>query len=94
MCQELLWLLQDDPDNSVWDVHVDLLAWILFLGGAFAPFGPVREGYIDLIRGAHSARLAGLIQSWNALEETFKTFIWSEVAFSPVCKAFWTGITV
>jgi len=86
---QLLDLLQQERDLSIWDGHDDLLAWLLFIGGAFAPAGRVRMGFVQLVQHSHSSKLARLSQSWDATVETLKQFIWSEKAYHSQVGTFW-----
>ena len=68
---------------------MDLLAWLLYIGGAHAIAGPARSGYIQLIRYDYSADLEKWSQSWEELREVLRQFIWSRKAFDLQVGAFW-----
>lgn len=79
-------------DDSIWTGHFDLLAWLLYLGGALAAPGIVRKDYILLIRRQHASKLATLIRSWSDLVAIMEQFIWSEKAISPLIQMFWEEV--
>ncbi|KAK6383433.1 hypothetical protein LTS17_002725 [Exophiala oligosperma] len=79
-------------DDSIWTGHFDLLAWLLYLGGALAAPGIVRKGYILLIRRQHASKLATLIRSWSDLVAIMEQFIWSEKGISPLIQRFWEEV--
>lgn len=81
--------MQRERDSSVWDGHCELLTWLLYIGGAFAPAGPVRLGYITLAQHDYYSRLAHLNYSWSSTVEVMKQFIWSEKAFESQVATFW-----
>ncbi|KAJ5146411.1 uncharacterized protein N7515_000975, partial [Penicillium bovifimosum] len=85
---QLLCELQAASDSLVWDDSPDLLAWLLHIGGAFAPAGPIRQGYVRLLHLNHN-RLRRLYTSWPELLTVLKQFIWSDSAFLSQVKAFW-----
>ncbi|KAI1122969.1 hypothetical protein F5Y10DRAFT_286608 [Nemania abortiva] len=84
----LLSELQKANDDPVWNDHPDLLLWLLYTGGAFAPAGVVQSNYVALLR-SNSSRCGHLYASWPVLLETVKRFIWSEKAFRAHFRAFW-----
>ncbi|KAF2818020.1 putative N-ethylmaleimide reductase [Mytilinidion resinicola] len=86
---QLLCKLQQANNDLVWDDRPDLLAWLLHIGGAFAPTGPIRSEYVVLLHLNRSTRLRGLYTSWPELLAILKQFIWSEKAFMSQVKAFW-----
>ncbi|KAJ9483853.1 hypothetical protein VN97_g9532 [Penicillium thymicola] len=85
---QLLCKIQSAINSPVWDDSLDLLAWLLHIGGAFAPTGSTREGYLQLLHLNHS-RLRWLYTSWPELLLILKQFIWSDKAFLSQVKAFW-----
>ncbi|EXJ91322.1 hypothetical protein A1O1_04434 [Capronia coronata CBS 617.96] len=85
----LLFKLKECNDDPIWDDRPDLLAWLLHIGGAFAPTKTIRSNYVALLRSNRSTRLRDLYTSWPELLETLKRFIWSEKAFASPVKAFW-----
>lgn len=86
---QLLYKLQQVNDNPIWDDHPGLLAWMLYIGGAFAPVGTIRSDYVALLHENRKTRLRDLDTSWPELLETLKQFIWSEKAFALQVEAFW-----
>ncbi|KAI0405487.1 hypothetical protein F4802DRAFT_606757 [Xylaria palmicola] len=78
---QLLDELQKAKDDTAWDEHPDLLLWILYIGGAFAPEGALRSEYISLLRSNSTSRFRNLYKSWPELIAVFEQFIWSEKAF-------------
>ena len=89
MSLQLLGELQQANDDPIWDDHPDLLLWLLYIGGAFAPTGVVRSDYIVLLRSNNAARFGDLYRSWPELLEILKQFIWSEKAFMSQVEALW-----
>ncbi|OBT48749.1 hypothetical protein VE00_00825 [Pseudogymnoascus sp. WSF 3629] len=86
---QLLYEIQQAIDDPIWDDHRDLLLWLLYIGGAFAPKGTVRSGFVALLRSNNAARLGDLNISWSELLGILKRFIWSEKAFMSQAKALW-----
>lgn len=72
----------------MWDEHADLLLWLIYIGGAFSPRGPVRSGYIEMLRSVTSDRYGGL-KSWNATYEILRDFLWSDLAFRIEVRKLW-----
>ncbi|KAJ6126989.1 N-ethylmaleimide reductase [Penicillium sp. IBT 18751x] len=85
----LLHKLQQAIDDLVWNDWPDLLAWLLHIGGAFAPKGDIRFGYVEILQSEHRSRLQDLYKSWPELLELLRQFIWSDKAFMSQVKAFW-----
>lgn len=73
----------------IWDERQELLAWLIHIGGAFAPAGTIRSDYISLLLLNRSTRLRGLYTSWPDLLAILNQFIWSEKAYQSQVKAFW-----
>ncbi|KFY62066.1 hypothetical protein V496_04752 [Pseudogymnoascus sp. VKM F-4515 (FW-2607)] len=86
---QLLCEIQQAIDDPIWDDHPDLLLWLLYIGGAFAPEGAIRSDFVSLLRSNNSARFGDSNRSWPELLEMLKRFIWSEKAFTPQGKALW-----
>jgi hypothetical protein len=86
---QLLSKLQQANDDPIWDDRPELLTWLLYIGGAFAPTGRMRSDYLVLLNLNRGTRLRGLYTSWPELLEILKHFIWSEGAFMAQVKAFW-----
>ncbi|KIA75422.1 hypothetical protein HK57_00098 [Aspergillus ustus] len=82
---ELLRGLHKTRDDEMWTKHPELLIWLLHVGGAFAPMGTVRSGYLDLLR-SNSARFP---RSWSELHIILKQFVWSDKAFMVPVRALW-----
>ncbi|KAJ5391487.1 N-ethylmaleimide reductase, partial [Penicillium cosmopolitanum] len=85
---QLLSKIQITNNDPLWDVSPDLLAWLLHIGGAFAPVGSIRAGYMALVHSNH-IKLRKLYTSWPELLEILKGFIWSEKAFASQVESFW-----
>jgi hypothetical protein len=90
---QLLCKLQEANNDLVWDDRPDLLAWLLHIGGAFAPPGTIRSDYVVLLHMNRNTRLRGLYESWPELLAILKKFIWSEKAFMSQVKAFWEEVS-
>ncbi|KAM5368079.1 hypothetical protein ACJZ2D_009683 [Fusarium nematophilum] len=86
---QLFCKLHQGNDDAVWDDLPELLAWLLNIGGAFAPMGTIRSDYVALLHKNRRTRLRGLYSSWPELLDILKQFIWSEKAFMSQVKAFW-----
>lgn len=84
--------MQEEQSSTVWEGHTDLLAWILYTGGAHAAAGPVRSGYIELIRYVHGYELEQWSRSWDELREVLAQFIWSSKAFDSQVGTFWNDV--
>jgi hypothetical protein len=82
---KLLFELQQSYDDPMWNEHTDLLLWLVYMGGAFSPTGPVRSGYIALLQ---SERF-GASKSWMQTYEILRDFIWSDVAFRIDVRKLW-----
>ncbi|KAL4745766.1 hypothetical protein BDW72DRAFT_207914 [Aspergillus terricola var. indicus] len=76
-----------DVDPTMWDgdFNSDLLVWLLYIGGAFAPTGAIRSGYLDLL--AHYSYF-----SWTEVHEHMRQFIWSDYAFLTPVRALWREV--
>ncbi|KAK5627014.1 hypothetical protein RRF57_002729 [Xylaria bambusicola] len=86
---QLLRKLQQANDDPLWDSHPDLLLWLLYSGGAFAPTATTRSDYIALLRLNNTSRFNGLYKSWSGLHAIMKQFIWSDRAFLSPVKMLW-----
>lgn len=62
---------------------------MLYIGGAFAPMGPIRSDYLFLVHGNRLGRVRGLDAEWAELRTLLGEFIWSDKAFLAQVKAFW-----
>ncbi|KAL3479278.1 hypothetical protein BJX99DRAFT_268676 [Aspergillus californicus] len=82
-----------DPKN-IWTQHPDLLIWLLYIGGAFAPRGPIRDGYINLLRSCsnNGARLGALYRSWSELLAILRRFIWSDRGILGPVRGVWEEV--
>ena len=69
----------------MWDEDTDLLLWLVYMGGAFAPTGPVRSGYIALLQ----SEKYGVANSWMQTYEILRDFIWSDAAFRTEVRKVW-----
>jgi hypothetical protein len=85
---QLLSKIQNTNNDPLWDTSPDMLAWLLHIGGAFAPVGSIRAGYMALVHSNHN-KLRKLCTSWSELLEILKRFIWSEKAFASQVESFW-----
>ncbi|KAL4796660.1 hypothetical protein BDV19DRAFT_79417 [Aspergillus venezuelensis] len=68
----------------------DLITWLFYIGGAFAPPGPVRSGYLHMIQMSSSTADHC---SWAELHKVMKQFIWADEAFSRPVRAFWMDLS-
>ncbi|KAL4786414.1 hypothetical protein BJX76DRAFT_321277 [Aspergillus varians] len=89
---QLLAKLQRTNDDPIWNEHPEILLWLLYIGGAFAPTGIVRSEYVDQIRWTTATRFRDLYRSWPELLEILKQFIWSEKAFLSPVKVLWEEV--
>ena len=86
---QLLCKLKEADESSLWEEHLDLLIWLLYMGGAFLPVGSTRSEYIAILNRQYSAKLGGLYRSWPGVQEVLKQFIWSHKVFKEQIKRFW-----
>ncbi|KFY81268.1 hypothetical protein V500_11570 [Pseudogymnoascus sp. VKM F-4518 (FW-2643)] len=86
---QLLCEIQQTIDDPIWDDHPDLLLWLLYIGGTFAPKGTVHSDFVALLRSNNAARFGDFNRSWPELLEILKQFIWSEKAFTSQGKLLW-----
>ncbi|KAI0522091.1 hypothetical protein F5B22DRAFT_458317 [Xylaria bambusicola] len=86
---QLLRELQQANDDPLWDSRPDLLLWLLYSGGAFAPTATTRSDYIALLRSNNGSRFKDLYKSWSELHVVMKQFIWSDRAFKSPVKKLW-----
>lgn len=63
-----------------------MLLWLLYIGGAFAPPGTVRDGYVNLLRKHHGKR------GWAETVQTLEAFIWSDSAFQDHASGLWQEV--
>ncbi|KAL6918674.1 hypothetical protein FSST1_002700 [Fusarium sambucinum] len=85
---QLLFELQQAYHDPLWDENADLLLWLIYIGGAFSPRGPVRSSYINMLRSAMSERY-GLLKSWAETYEVLRDFLWSDIAFRIQVRKLW-----
>ncbi|KAL3428919.1 hypothetical protein BDV09DRAFT_190565 [Aspergillus tetrazonus] len=71
-------------DPVIWngDTNSDLLVWLLYIGGSFAPKGVIRSGYLELLAPYSYF-------SWPELHERMRQFFWSDHAFLAPVRALW-----
>ncbi|KAI1359247.1 hypothetical protein F5Y08DRAFT_85600 [Xylaria arbuscula] len=86
---QLLRELQRTNDDPTWDAHPDLLLWLLYSGGAFAPTTTARSDYIALLRLNNAARFKDIYKSWSELHAIMEQFVWSDRAFASPVKTLW-----
>ncbi|KAI0187989.1 hypothetical protein EV127DRAFT_136959 [Xylaria flabelliformis] len=91
---QLLRELQQANNDPVWDGHPDLLLWLLYIGGAFAPAGAIRSKYVVLLASNNAYRLRGLYPSWPEVLSVLKQFPWSEKAFITSYKELWAEASI
>jgi hypothetical protein len=84
----LLFELQRAYLDPVWNEHTDLLLWLVYMGGAFSPTGPVRSSYIALLRSTMSEKY-GALKPWTQTYEILRDFLWSDVAFRTEVRKLW-----
>ncbi|KAL4883798.1 hypothetical protein BJY04DRAFT_24647 [Aspergillus karnatakaensis] len=91
---KLLHILQQtsNDQDTLWDDHPKFLLWLLYIGGAFAPEGKVRSGFIALLRANNASRFAGWDLSWQGVVEILKEFVWSEKAFGVAVRGVWEEV--
>lgn len=88
---QLLEILQRSAEApaDVWDGNDELLLWVLMIGGAFIPRGPITNEYYRILLEGFRGRLKPLTQSWEQVESTLCRFVWSDKIFKERCRAFW-----
>jgi len=65
---------------------------LLYIGGAFAPAGSVRSGYIELSHRKNGSGLEQWSGSWDQLGRVLRQFIWSSKAFDSQVGEFWQEV--
>lgn len=83
---QLLFHTERAPD--VWDNHLGLLLWILFMGGPYAKLESSKKNFIKILRWA-LAQLQHACSRWEDTESILQTFIWSRHAFLKPCRDLW-----
>ncbi|KAG7135407.1 hypothetical protein HYQ46_008929 [Verticillium longisporum] len=91
---QLLYKLQKADAEPGWDEHRELLTWLLHIGGAFAPAGTTRSGYLELLKRNLEGRLRGLYTSWPELLGILEKFIWSDKAFLAQVQGLWNEVYI
>jgi hypothetical protein len=71
-----------------WSEHIDLLLWILFMGGTFARMTPVMPLYQGLLKGV-VGQLGDLVATWSSTKQILETFFWIDKGFDRTCEALW-----
>lgn len=94
MSLQLLDKLQRADDGGVWNDHLDLLAWLTYMGGAFLPEGSTRTAYSAILSQKYAGSSLGLHRSWPEVLGSLKTFVWSERVFTGQIKVFWEESSV
>ncbi|KAL4874724.1 hypothetical protein BJY04DRAFT_233340 [Aspergillus karnatakaensis] len=89
---QLLDRLRQVHGEIMYEEDSDLLIWLLYIGGAFAPGGPIRSGYMDLLRTSN-ARLNRRYYSWSEVHECVRRFIWSDNAFVVPVRRLWLEVS-
>ncbi|KAL4757329.1 uncharacterized protein BDW70DRAFT_153463 [Aspergillus foveolatus] len=77
-----------DADPAIWDgdTNSDLLVWLLYIGGSFAPLGAVRSGYLDLLYPYSYF-------PWPEIHERMRQFFWSDHAFLAPVRTLWREVS-
>ncbi|PKK46282.1 hypothetical protein CI102_8665 [Trichoderma harzianum] len=88
----LLRKLQESNGDPFWDGQIDLLIWMLHMGGSFSPKGPVHDDYKALLQENHDSRFTGKYSSLEELVAIMSQFIWSEKAYRAQVGEFWEEI--
>lgn len=79
--------------QSCWNDCVDLLLWVLFIGGSFAEPAPLRSGYVQMLNESGFFVQRGVAcDAWEEVEEILRMFIWSDKVFRRRCKSFWEEV--
>ncbi|KAI1296118.1 hypothetical protein F5Y03DRAFT_370899 [Xylaria venustula] len=89
---QLLNELQRTNEDPIWESHPELLLWLLYIGGAYAPKGTVRREYVALLRSNNASRFKELYKSWPELLDIMRQFVWSDKAFTSPAKAVWEEV--
>ncbi|KKP04932.1 hypothetical protein THAR02_02953 [Trichoderma harzianum] len=88
----LLRKLQESNGDPFWDGQIDLLVWMLHMGGAFSPKGSVHDDYKALLQENQDSRFTGKYSSLEELVAIMSQFIWSEKAYRAQVEEFWAEI--
>lgn len=94
LSSQLLERLQKAEKDYMCDEFSDLLLWLLYVGGTFAPPGSVRSTYVKLIRSNIIPRFRGIDNSYSKIFEIMRKFIWSDLAFFSKASLLWEEIFV
>ncbi|KAL6792083.1 hypothetical protein J3E68DRAFT_61904 [Trichoderma sp. SZMC 28012] len=94
LSSQLLGQLQKVEKDYMCDEYADLMLWLLYVGGTFAPPGSVRSTYAELIRSNIITRFGGIDNSHSKIFEMMRKFIWSDLAFFSRASLLWEEIFV
>ncbi|KAJ4860622.1 hypothetical protein T069G_05610 [Trichoderma breve] len=94
LSSQLLGQLQKAEEDYMCDEYSDLLLWLLYVGGTFAPPGSVRSTYVNLLRSHITTRFRGVHNSHSKIFEIMRKFIWSDFAFFSKASLLWEEIFV
>lgn len=94
LSSQLLDQLQKVEKDDMCDEYSDLMLWLLYVGGTFAPPGSVRSTYVHLLRSNMTARFRGVPDSHSKIFEIMRKFIWSDFAFFSKASLLWEEIFV
>lgn len=77
--------------EPVWEDNVDLILWIIFVGGAFAEDPKLKSKYVTMV--LTTALNGSWRSSWEDTKEILRTFIWLEVFEAPF-QRLWEDMSV
>jgi hypothetical protein len=80
-------LMASDLQND-WTRHIDLLLWVIFVGGTFARITPMYPLYVGMLRGL-LGELGDLCGTWERTRVLLKMFVWEEKVFGRPCEELW-----
>jgi len=88
---QVMTLLNKTKGDTRWkqNGYNELLLWLLFVSGAMAKRSGVRSRAIKRIRIDCHHLLGGLYDDWDHLQETLRTFIWSNHSMEQKIWRFW-----
>ncbi|KAK0383253.1 hypothetical protein NLU13_9166 [Sarocladium strictum] len=95
---QLLQRLQVALEEDVWVDNIELLRWLVCMGGSFATTPNIRAGFTTLSRERLPQMLgensySRYLRPVPSLAEAMQSFVWSGKAFSAQVYGFWAEVT-
>lgn len=90
----LLKILQASNEDPLWNDHIDLLIWILHIGGSFSPKGTTRLEYKAILQTYRVSRFSGKYSSLEELIQILDQFVWSGKTYRAQVEEFWNELEI